>query len=641
MAQANLCIASVAVPKMKLQQKTLLIINATLLGLIGLFYTASSAIFMNSIQQAEKHEAQQTVKGVLSLLRQTQENFRDRYIDWSAWDDTYNFVENRNNNYSQANLVPETLRALQVNLIVYINTSNRIVYGTGFDLNNQTYKPIPALLSDRLSSPNDLLLQRPNLTTKQTGILLLPESPIWITSQPILRSTGKGPIRGSLILGRNLDAKAVEQLSRIARLPIKIHRLDKRQQAAKFQTVKPNLSNGAISVQPISEEVIEAYTLLNDIDGKPALVLQVDIPRTTYQQGRTSLYYLISALLISGIVFDAVVLLLLNRSVLSRLAQLSREVAHIRDLSNLSAKLSVSSNDEISELTITINRMLEALFTSQEKQQNTLNQLAQANQEIESLNNSLKSENLRMSAELAITRHLQQMILPKPEELRQVPGLDIVGFMQPADEVGGDYYDVVQSNGLVKIGIGDVTGHGLESGVLMLMTQTAVRTLLENQETNSTNFLNTLNRVIYDNARRMNFQKNLTLALLDYQGGRIRLSGQHEEMLVVRSGGEIERIDTIALGFPLGVIADINQFISQTEVQLQSGDGVVLYTDGITEARNSQREQYGLERLCQIVSQNWHQSAEGVSQAAIAHLRSHIGEQKIRDDITLLVLKQQ
>ncbi|MFN6496350.1 MAG: SpoIIE family protein phosphatase [Nostoc sp. DedQUE01] len=626
---------------MKLQQKTLLIINATLLGLIGLFYTASSTIFMNSIQQAEEHEAQQTVKGVQSLLRQTQENFRDRYIDWSAWNDTYNFIENRNNNYLQANLVPETLKALQVNLIVYLNTSNQIVYGTGFDLNNQTYKPIPQLLRDRLSSANDLLLQRPNLTAEQTGIVLLPEGPMWITSQPILKSTGEGPMRGSLIVGRNLDAKAVEQLSRIARLPIKIYRLDQRQQSAEFQTVKPNLSNNTIFVQPISKEVIEAYTLLNDIDGKPALVLQVDIPRTIYQQGRTSLYYLIGALLISGIVFDAVVLLLLNRSVLSRLAQLSHEVGRIRNLNNLSAKLSVSSNDEISELTVTINRMLEALAIAQEKQQNTLNQLAQANQEIESLNNSLQSENLRMSAELGISRHLQQMILPKPEELRQVPGLDIVGFMQPADEVGGDYYDVVQSNGLVKIGIGDVTGHGLESGVLMLMTQTAVRTLLENQETNSTKFLNTLNRVIYDNARRMNFQKNLTLLLLDYQEGRIRLSGQHEEMLVVRVGGQIERVDTTALGFPLGVIADINQFISQTEVQLQSGDGVVLYTDGITEARNAQREQYGLERLCQVVSQNWHQSAAGVQQAAIADVQQHIGEQKIRDDITLLVLKQQ
>lgn len=627
---------------MKLQQKTLLIINATLLGLIGLTYTASSTIFMHSIQQAEEHEAQQTVKGVQSLLRQTQENFRDRYIDWSAWDDTYNFIQDQNQEYSQANLGPETLKALQVDLMVYINTSNRIIYGTGFDSNNQTYKPIPKLLRDRLSSANDLLLQRPNLTTKQTGILLLPEGPIWITSQPILRSTGKGPLQGSLIIGRNLDAKAVEQLSRIARLPIKIHRLDEWQQSAKFQTVKPNLLKNAISVQPISEEVIEAYTLLNDIDGKPALVLQVDIPRNTYQQGRTSLYYLIGALLISGIVFDAVVLLLLNRSVLSQLAQLSREVGRIRNLDNLSAKLSVStSNDEISELTSTINRMLEALATAQEKQQNTLDQLAQANQEIASLNNSLKSENLRMSAELAVTRQLQQMILPKPEELQQISGLDIVCFMQPAGEVGGDYYDVVQSNGLVKIGIGDVTGHGLESGVLMLMTQTAIRTLLENQETNSTKFLSTLNRVIYHNVRRMNFQKNLTLMLLDYQDGRIRLSGQHEEMLVVRAGGQIERIDTMALGFPLGVIADIHQFVDQIEVQLQSEDGVVLYTDGITEARNSQREQYGLERLCQVVSQNWHQSAADVQQAVIADVRSYIKEEKIRDDITLLVLKQQ
>lgn len=157
----------------------------------------------------------------------------------------------------------------------------------------------------------------------------------------------------------------------------------------------------------------------------------------------------------------------------------------------------------------------------------------------------------------------------------------------------------------------------------------------------SSKFLNTLNRVIYDNARRMNFQKNLTLMVLDYQEGRIRLSGQHEEMLVVRAGGQIERIDTTALGFPLGVIADIEQFISQTEVQLQSGDGVVLYTDGLTEARNSQREQYGLERLCQVISQNWHKSVEDIQLAAIADVRVHIKEEKIRDDITLLVLKQQ
>lgn len=132
---------------MKLRQKTLLIINATLFGLIGLLYTTSSAIFVSSIQQAEENEAQQTVKGVLSLLTQTQENFRDRYIDWSAWDDTYAFIQDRNQNYLQANLVPETLAALKVNVIVYVNTFNRVVYGTGFDLSNQTYKPILPIIT--------------------------------------------------------------------------------------------------------------------------------------------------------------------------------------------------------------------------------------------------------------------------------------------------------------------------------------------------------------------------------------------------------------------------------------------------------------------------------------------------------------
>ena len=77
-------------------------------------------------------------------------------------------------------------------------------------------------------------------------------------------------------------------------------------------------------------------------------------------------------------------------------------------------------------------------------------------------------------------------------------------------------------------------------------------------------------------------------------------------------------------------------------IELRPGDGVVLYTDGITEAKNINGEQYGLDlsRLCQVVSQNWHGDASQVKQAVIADLDRHIGEQKVFDDITLLVLKQ-
>ncbi len=282
-----------------------------------------------------------------------------------------------------------------------------------------------------------------------------------------------------------------------------------------------------------------------------------------------------------------------------------------------------------------------ALFyrTLEQKVEERTGQLAHANEEITLLNHRLQSENLRMGAELALTRQIQQMILPKEHELSQIPNLEISGFMEPADEVGGDYYDVLQKDGHVKIGIGDVTGHGLESGVLMIMVQTAVRSLLQTNEMNPQVFLDQINHTIYDNVQRMGSDKNLTLALLDYRDNCLSLSGQHEEMIVVR-GGIVERIETIDLGFPIGLEPEIAQFVNQVQVHLNPGDVVVLYTDGIPEAENDLREQYGLERLCQMVSQNWQRSTHEIRQAVIDDVRGHIGSHKIYDDMTLLILKQ-
>ncbi len=268
-------------------------------------------------------------------------------------------------------------------------------------------------------------------------------------------------------------------------------------------------------------------------------------------------------------------------------------------------------------------------------------ELAAAYEEIRILNNQLQEENVRMSAELNVARKLQEMILPPPEELQQIQGLDIVGFMQPADEVGGDYYDVLKENGMIHIGIGDVTGHGLESGVLMLMTQTVIRTLIEHGETDPVAFVNTLNRTIYKNAQRMRADKTLTFALVDYQEGQLKIVGQHEEILVVRKGGQVERMDTIDLGFPIGLEEEIAQWVAAATVTLQPEDGVVLYTDGITEAANMENELYGVERLCEVISQNWDKSAEAIKQAVIEDVIRHIGKQKVYDDITLVVLKQQ
>ncbi|OJJ24697.1 hypothetical protein BI308_15485 [Roseofilum reptotaenium AO1-A] len=267
-------------------------------------------------------------------------------------------------------------------------------------------------------------------------------------------------------------------------------------------------------------------------------------------------------------------------------------------------------------------------------------ELAAANQEIDHLNQQLKSENIRLSAELEILEEMQQLILPKPEDLASIPELDIAGYMQPADEVGGDYYDVISIDGVITIAIGDVTGHGLESGILMLMAQSAVRTLKEIQENDPIPFLDFLNRTIYKNVERMGIDKNLTLCLLNYADGELTISGQHEEVIIVRQGGKIERIDTIDLGLPIGLDYNIAEFISYTRVTLNAGDGVVLYTDGITEARNRSKKRYGIERLCQIISQNWQNNSNQIKEAIIEDLHQFIGSEKIWDDITFVVFKK-
>lgn len=269
-----------------------------------------------------------------------------------------------------------------------------------------------------------------------------------------------------------------------------------------------------------------------------------------------------------------------------------------------------------------------------------LNQLAAANAQISQLNACLQAENMRLSTELEVTQRLQTMMLPQQEELSLIEQLEIAGFMQPADEVGGDYYDVLQYENRIVIGIGDATGHGLESGVLMLMLQTAVRTLIENNETEPKKYFEVLNRTIYKNLQRMNSDKDLTLCLLDYQDGILSFSGQHEELIVVRTGGIVERIDTINLGFPLGLEATIKDFIFQTQIELNQGDLVVLYTDGITEAENHLGVQYGIDRLCSLIQQNWQKSASEIRRLVIESLHEHIERQRAYDDITLVVIKQ-
>lgn len=295
------------------------------------------------------------------------------------------------------------------------------------------------------------------------------------------------------------------------------------------------------------------------------------------------------------------------------------------------------ANDELGRLVASLNAMLVAA-------QHGMDQRDRA-----------QAENVRLGTELEVSRRIQQMVLPTLGELADINGLDVAAYMEPATEVGGDYYDILKGeDGRVRIGIGDVTGHGLESGVVMLMTQSAVRTLVTCDERDAVRLLDILNRTIYHNTQRMGCDKNLTLALLDYRpgdgdpegngdkesGGQLRISGQHESVIVARADGTVELVDTVDLGLPLGLVDDIGAFVAETSITLRPGDTVVLYTDGITEAADPQHNLYGLERLCETIRRHADQPAAAIKDAVVADVKRHVGTQPLYDDLTLIVMKQ-
>jgi len=242
----------------------------------------------------------------------------------------------------------------------------------------------------------------------------------------------------------------------------------------------------------------------------------------------------------------------------------------------------------------------------------------------------------RLEKELDLARQIQVSILP-----RQLiaEGVELAACMTTATEVGGDYYDVLPFDGGCWIGIGDVSGHGVTSGLIMLMVQSAVASLVAHDpNANPRDVVTIINRVLFENIRhRLLSDDFVTFSLMRVAQGRIVIAGAHENFLVVRNRTrQVEQIETP--GTWLGVVPEIGKFTTETIVDLEPNDLLVLYTDGITEARNDKGVQYGFDRLCAVVERLCDQPIEQIRDQVLADVTEWSPNRE--DDATLVLLRQ-
>jgi serine phosphatase RsbU (regulator of sigma subunit) len=270
--------------------------------------------------------------------------------------------------------------------------------------------------------------------------------------------------------------------------------------------------------------------------------------------------------------------------------------------------------------------------------------LQKAAKELLAVNESLEQRVRERTAELAgknrelreLPRRIQTSILPR---LTTAPSLTIAARMLPAEEVGGDYYDVLPVFDGAWVAVGDVSGHGLGAGLMTFMLQSAVAALTEAcPAAKPAELVALLNTVVYRNARqRLGSDDFVTFVLLRvFESGRVLFAGCHEELLIRRARtGICEAVDT--RGPWLGARPDIGCLTVDREIQLEPGDSLVVFTDGLIEARNPTRELFGIERLRDVIADAGERSPDALCNLILAKLSTWCAVPE--DDTSLVVVR--
>jgi len=244
-------------------------------------------------------------------------------------------------------------------------------------------------------------------------------------------------------------------------------------------------------------------------------------------------------------------------------------------------------------------------------------------------------ERERLERELALASEIQQRFQPTAPP--HINGYELQGISFPCYEIGGDYYDFIErEDGRLVIALGDVSGKGTAAALLMSSLHAAIHAQSMSHDS-LVDTISAVNRYLADNIPANRFV-TLFYAELDPASGALSfLNAGHNPPLIVHSAGTVEQL--ASGGLPLGIKRDAEYREGRT--QLQKGDVLVIYSDGVTEAVSPTGEEFGATRLYEVVARNVTASASGIRDRIESSLTKFAQGTSAADDITLVIVKRQ
>jgi sigma-B regulation protein RsbU (phosphoserine phosphatase) len=271
------------------------------------------------------------------------------------------------------------------------------------------------------------------------------------------------------------------------------------------------------------------------------------------------------------------------------------------------------------------------------KRHNQLGAMAQSfDRMTESIASLLASvtENERLQSEIAIAASIQRNLLPK--EGPKFRGVSFSAHFEPTASIGGDYYDVFNiDKSRLAVAIGDVSGHGLSTGLVMAMVKAAITTLVE-EGADETSLFQRLNELVFRSTERRAFM-TLAFTIFDLERGTVRHTNAGHLYPYLLRRGENAPISIESPSLPLGVREHLT---TQTaEVDLKEGDAVVYLSDGIVEAQDENGDPFGFDQLEALLATQTEAAPSLIRDAILEAVARHAGSRPADDDRTVMVVK--
>ncbi len=346
---------------MSLQYK----IGALFLAVFVLFgfltYTVQQRIILPSFLALETQDAKKDMERAVQAIQREISALAQPTSDWASWDDTYRFMEDSNSAFRESNLTKiSVLDLLSIELVYFINVSGNVIWSVVY--NRQTGEEITLQeLSDKTITSGHPLTALAQEDSEVKGLLMTTYGPILVVAKPSLDSSSQGPTHGALVFGRFLDAPAVRRIAQQARVqlavwPLQGTDLDPEQSAVAAESG----TSSDISIRA-SDGENRVYTVLPDIFGKPALLLQVNVPKLISSQGQAAIKNARISMVGTALLILLVLLVGLRYLVLAPIAQFIRHADDIGHRDDLSVRLDTARGDELGALAQGFNQMVERL----------------------------------------------------------------------------------------------------------------------------------------------------------------------------------------------------------------------------------------------------------------------------------------